>query len=106
MVHKGLFFYLAFIFILTTLGGCKNENNKEEVINKTKEVTIQYFKEKENLEVILTSHKFAPNDFQTVFINGHVKDDKSKTFSVDVEYGGGEYHISSMSHSKNLELKN
>ncbi|HDR8227380.1 TPA: hypothetical protein QC103_005993, partial [Bacillus cereus] len=55
---------------------------------------------------IITSHKFAPNDFQTVFINGHVKDDKSKTFSADVEYGGGEYHISSMSHSKNLELKN
>ncbi|MGH0945071.1 hypothetical protein ACQVTS_28710 [Bacillus mycoides] len=99
---------LFFIFTLILLGGCTidKKNDEQQIVNKAEKVTIEYFKEKENLEVTLTSHKFAPNDFQTVFINGHVKDDKSKTFSVDVEYGGGEYRISSMSHSKNLELKN
>ncbi|ENB9403080.1 hypothetical protein [Bacillus paranthracis] len=99
---------LFFIFTLILLGGCTidQKNEEQQIVNKATETTIQHFKEKENLEVIITSHKFAPNDFQTVFINGHVKDDKSKTFSADVEYGGGEYHISSMSHSKNLELKN
>ncbi|PES65899.1 hypothetical protein CN507_17160 [Bacillus cereus] len=99
---------LFFIFTLILLGGCTidKKNDEQQIVNKAEKVTIEYFKEKENLEVTLTSHKFAPNDFQTIFINGHVKDDKSKTFSVDVEYGGGEYRISSMSHSKNLELKN
>ncbi|MBK5473001.1 MULTISPECIES: hypothetical protein [Bacillus] len=99
---------LFIIFTLILLGGCTidKKNDEQQIVNKAEKVTIEYFKEKENLEVTLTSHKFAPNDFQTVFINGHVKDDKSKTFSVDVEYGGGEYRISSMSHSKNLELKN
>ncbi|TBX75979.1 hypothetical protein E0M25_15575 [Bacillus mycoides] len=99
---------LFIILTLILLGGCTmdKKNDEQQIVNKAEKVTIEYFKEKENLEVTLTSHKFAPNDFQTVFINGHVKDDKSKTFSVDVEYGGGEYRISSMSHSKNLELKN
>ncbi|UNP77306.1 hypothetical protein MN033_03685 [Bacillus nitratireducens] len=99
---------LFFIFTLILLGGCTidKKNDEQQIVNKAEKVTIEYFKEKENLEVTLTSHKFAPNDFQTVFINGHVKDDKSKTFSVDVEYGGGEYRISSMYYSKNLELKN
>ncbi|MGE6592739.1 hypothetical protein ACQKFU_24870 [Bacillus mycoides] len=105
---KKISFFLFFTFILSILGGCTidQKNTEQQIVNKAEKVTIEYFKEKENLEVTLTSHKFAPNDFQTVFINGHVKDDKSKTFSVDVEYGGGEYRISSMSHSKNLELKN
>ena len=36
MLHKRLFFYL--VFIITTLGGCNNENNtEEEIINKAKE---------------------------------------------------------------------
>ncbi|MBO1628501.1 hypothetical protein J4P90_25615 [Bacillus sp. SY8(2021)] len=90
------------------IGGCNmNKNNEEQkIVKKAEEVTIKYFKEKENLEVVITGHKFAPSDFQTVFINGHIKDDESKTFSADVEYGGEKYHVGSMSHSKNLELKN
>ena len=73
---------LFFIFTFILLGGCTidQKNEEQQIVNKATETTIQYFKEKENLEVIITSHKFAPNDFQTVFINGHVKDDKSKTF--------------------------
>ncbi|ENB9403185.1 hypothetical protein P4U05_16265 [Bacillus paranthracis] len=107
---KKIFSSLSIIFILIILGGCNmNDDKKEEeqkIVKKAEEVTIKYFKEKENLEVIITGHKFAPSNFQTVFINGHIKDDESKTFSADVEYGGEKYHVSSMSHSKNLELKN
>lgn len=83
-----------------------NDDKKQEeqkIVKKAEEVTIKYFKKKENLEVVITGHKFAPS---AVFINGHIKDDESKTFSADVEYSGEKYHISSMSHSKNLELKN
>ena len=42
MLHKRLFYL---VFIITTLGGCNNENNtEEEIINKAKEETIQYLK--------------------------------------------------------------
>ncbi|GAB6442560.1 hypothetical protein bcgnr5380_34540 [Bacillus cereus] len=80
------------------------KNEEQQIVNKATETTIQHFKEKEDLEVIITSHKFAPNDFQTVFINGHVKDDKNKTFSAAVEYAN-DYHIGSISTSEGFDLK-
>ncbi|WP_307802278.1 hypothetical protein [Bacillus arachidis] len=84
-----------------------NKNNEEQkIVDKAKETAIKYFKERENLDVVITGYEFAPNDFQTVFIDGHVKGDKSKKFGVGVEYGGGEYNISSRSYSENLKLKN
>ncbi|MCW9130788.1 DUF1433 domain-containing protein [Bacillus paramycoides] len=99
----GIFLFSALIF--TILGGCNVENNKEEeIINKAKEETIKYFKEKENVDVTITKHKFAPNDFQTIFISGYVTDDKNKEFSVAVEYANT-YHISTISTTKNFELK-
>ncbi len=84
-----------------------NDKAKEEqqIVDKAKEVTIKYFKEREDLDVVITGYEFAPNDFQTVFIDGHVKGDESKKFGVGVEYGGGEYNISSRSYSENLKLK-
>ncbi len=53
---------------------------------------------------MITKHQFAPKDFQSVWISGHVKDDKNKTFSADVEYAN-DYHIGSISTTKNFELK-
>ncbi|HDR8215535.1 TPA: hypothetical protein QC107_006030, partial [Bacillus cereus] len=82
---------LFFIFTLILLGGCTmdQKNEEQQIVNKSKETTIQYFKEKHNLDVVITGHNFPPNDFQTVFIDGYVKNDKSKEFSVDVEFGDG-----------------
>ncbi|HDX9623376.1 TPA: hypothetical protein ROY26_002467 [Bacillus anthracis] len=99
---------LFIILTLILLGGCSmnnKTNEAKEIVAKAEEVTIKYFKEREELDVVITGHEFSPNDFQTVFIDGHVKGDKSKTFGVGVEYGGGEYNISSRSYSKNLKLK-
>ncbi|PGZ08351.1 hypothetical protein COE30_13245 [Bacillus cereus] len=97
---------LFFIFTLILLGGCTidQKNDEQQIVNQAKETTIQYFKEKHNLDVVITGHEFSPNDFQTVFIDGHVKGDKSKTFGVGVEYGGGEYNIGSIS-TTNFSLK-
>ncbi len=53
---------------------------------------------------MITKHKFAPKDFQSVWVSGHVKDDKNKKFSADVEYAN-DYHIGSISTTKNFELK-
>ncbi|GAB6473836.1 hypothetical protein bcgnr5371_40820 [Bacillus cereus] len=97
---------LFFIFTLILLGGCTidQKNEEQQIVNKATETTIQYFKEKENLDVEITKHQFAPKDFQSVWISGHVKDDKNKTFSADVEYAN-DYHIGSISTTKNFELK-
>ncbi|MDC7973671.1 hypothetical protein PQ626_12385 [Bacillus sp. BLCC-B18] len=97
---------LFFIFTLILLGGCTidQKNEEQQIVNKAKETTIQYFKEKHNLDVVITGHSFPPNDFQTVFIDGYVKDDKSKEFSVDVEFGDGEYRVGSISRSENFKL--
>ncbi|KMQ01832.1 MULTISPECIES: hypothetical protein [Bacillus cereus group] len=97
---------LFFIFTFILLGGCTidQKNEEQQIVNKAKETTIQYFKEKHNLDVVITGHSFPPNDFQTVFIDGYVKDDKSKEFSVDVEFGDGEYRVGSISRSENFKL--
>ncbi|ENJ6135221.1 DUF1433 domain-containing protein [Bacillus cereus] len=97
---------LFFIFTLILLGGCtiNQKNEEQQIINKATETTIQYFKEKENLDVVITKHQFAPKDFQSVWISGHVKDDKNKTFSTDVEYAN-DYHIGSISTSEGFDLK-
>ncbi|MGN4715217.1 DUF1433 domain-containing protein [Bacillus cereus group sp. MYBK226-2] len=97
---------LFFIFTLILLGGCtiNQKNEEQQIINKATETTIQYFKEKENLDVVITKHQFAPKDFQSVWISGHVKDDKNKTLSADVEYAN-DYHIGSISTSEGFDLK-
>ncbi|MDF9610865.1 hypothetical protein P5763_02030 [Bacillus cereus] len=97
---------LFFIFTLILLGGCTidQKNEEQQIVNKAKETTIQYFKEKHNLDVVITGHSFPPNDFQTVFIDGYVKDDKSKEFSVDVEFGDGDYRVGSISRSEKFKL--
>ncbi len=97
---------LFFIFTLILLGGCtiNQKNEEQQIVNKATETTIQYFKEKENLDVVITKHQFAPKDFQSVWISGHVKDDKNKTFSADVEYAN-DYHIGSISTSEGFDLK-
>ncbi|ACK88435.1 hypothetical protein bcere0016_9800 [Bacillus cereus 95/8201] len=96
---------LFFIFTLILLGGCTvdQKNEEQQIVNKATETTIQYFKEKENLDVVITKHQFAPKDFQSVWISGHVKDDKNKTFSADVEYAN-DYHIGSISTSEGFDL--
>ncbi|WIY62150.1 hypothetical protein QRY57_06480 [Bacillus arachidis] len=97
---------LIMVFILIFIGGCSmdQKNEEQQVVEKAKETTIKYFKEKHNLDVVITGHEFPPSDFQTVFIDGYVKDDKSKEFSVDVEFANGEYKISGISRSENLKL--
>ncbi|ACO30467.1 hypothetical protein ABE42_32595 [Bacillus thuringiensis] len=97
---------LFIIFTLILLGGCTidQKNDEQQIINKAKEETIKYFKEEENVDVTITKHKFTPNDLQTIFISGYVTDDKNKEFSVAVEYANN-YHISTISTTKNFELK-
>ena len=96
---------LFFIFTLILLGGCTidQKNEEQQIVEKANETTIKYFKEKENLNVVITGYEFAPSDFQTVFIKGHVKDDKTQAFTVHVEYGDSDYRVTSRTYSESLE---
>ncbi|HGA0508477.1 TPA: DUF1433 domain-containing protein [Bacillus pacificus] len=100
-------FHLLFILILGTLGGCTidQKNTEQQIVNKAKEETIQYFKKTEGLDVSITDHEFGPKDFQAIYISGYVTNDKTKEFTASVEYANN-YHIGAISTTKNLELKN
>ncbi|PEL94329.1 hypothetical protein [Bacillus wiedmannii] len=98
---------LFFIFTLILLGGCTidQKNTEQQIVEKAEERTIQYFKEKQDLDVVITDYRFAPSDLQGIFISGYIKNDESKTFNITIEYGGDEYTIGSISTSENFHLK-
>ncbi|MCC2342328.1 MULTISPECIES: hypothetical protein [Bacillus cereus group] len=104
---KKISFFLFFIFILSILGGCtiNQKNDEQQIVEKAQERTIQYFKEKQDLDVVITNYRFGPSDLQGIFISGYIKNDESKTFNITIEYGGDEYTIGSISTSENLHLK-
>ncbi|HDR7622271.1 TPA: hypothetical protein QCX73_000788 [Bacillus mycoides] len=98
---------LFFTFTLILLGGCTidKKNTEQQIVEKAQERTIQYFKEKQDLDVVITDYRFGPSDLQGIFISGYIKNDESKTFNITIEYGGDEYTIGSISTSENLHLK-
>ncbi|AUD24623.1 MULTISPECIES: DUF1433 domain-containing protein [Bacillus cereus group] len=102
---KKISFFLFFTFILSILGGCTidQKNTEQQIVNKATETTIQYFKEKENLEVTITNHRFPSNDIETIFITGHIKDDTNKKFTTSIDYKD-DYNIGSIS-TTNFSLK-
>ncbi|HDR8233417.1 TPA: hypothetical protein QC443_005874 [Bacillus cereus] len=75
------------------------------MVKKAKATTITYFKEKQDLDVVITGHEFGPKDLQSIYISGHVKDDRDKTFNITIQYSGDKYTIGSISKSKSLKLK-
>ncbi|WP_342718447.1 hypothetical protein AAG068_05435 [Bacillus paramycoides] len=104
---KKISFFLFFIFISSILGGCtiNQKNEEQQIVEKAQEKTIQYFKEKQELDVVITDYRFGPSDLQGIFISGYIKNDESKTFNITIEYGGDEYTIGSISTSENLHLQ-
>ncbi|AOY14611.1 hypothetical protein ABR763_24790 [Bacillus cereus] len=104
---KKISFFLFFIFISSILGGCTidQKNTEQQIVEQAEERTIQYFKEKQDLDVVITDYRFGPSDLQGIFISGYIKNDESKTFNITIEYGGDEYTIGSISTSENLHLK-
>ncbi|WP_144488378.1 hypothetical protein [Bacillus sp. ABP14] len=107
IIIKKISFFLFFIFILSILGGCtiNQKNEEQQIVEKAQERTIQYFKEKQDLDVVITNYRFGPSDLQGIFISGYIKNDESKTFNITIEYDGDEYTIGSISTSENLHLK-
>ncbi|MBP3972896.1 DUF1433 domain-containing protein [Bacillus sp. WL1] len=95
---------LFFIFTLILLGGCTidQKNEEQQIVDKATEKTINYFKEKQNLDVTITDYRFPSNDLESVFITGHIKDDESKEFTATIDYNNN-YNVGSV--STNFSLK-
>ena len=104
---KKISFFFFFTFKISILGGCtiNQKNDEQQIVEKAQERTIQYFKEKQDLDVVITNYRFGPSDLQGIFISGYIKNDESKTFNITIEYSGDEYTIGSISTSENLHLK-
>ena len=87
---KKLVFSILYIYFKYFRGCTMDKKNEEQqIVNKATETTIQYFKEKENLEVTITNHRFPSNDIETIFITGHIKDDTNKKFTTSIDYNIG-----------------
>jgi hypothetical protein len=86
---KFFVFSLLLVTVSFLIGGCKMQktDEKKEILKKAEEVTIKHFKEKENVDVTITESKFDSGiGVNTVFVSGHVKGDKNKKISADVQY--------------------
>ena len=71
--------FLFFIFILSILGDVLwIKNEEQQIVEKAQERTIQYFKEKQDLDVVITDYRFGPSDLQDIFISGYIKMMKAK----------------------------
>ncbi|MCX9099722.1 DUF1433 domain-containing protein [Bacillus anthracis] len=105
IIREKTCYKIILIFTLILLGGCtiNQKNEEQQIVNKATETTIQYFKEKENLEVTITNHRFPSNDIETIFITGHIKDDTNKKFTTSIDYKD-DYNIGSIS-TTNFSLK-
>ncbi|PFE03331.1 hypothetical protein COE15_26840 [Bacillus cereus] len=64
----------------------KNEQKEQVIKDKAEKVAIQYFKEKENIDITVTGSKFAPSDFGSIFVSGHVTNESTRKILVDVIY--------------------
>ena len=56
----------------------KSKNEEQQIVEKAQERTIQYFKEKQDLDVVITDYRFGPSDLQGIFISGYIKMMKAK----------------------------
>ena len=102
---KKLVFSILYIYFKYFRDVLWIKNEEQQIVEKAQERTIQYFKEKQDLDVVITDYRFGPSDLQGIFISGYIKNDESKTFNITIEYGGDEYIIGSISTSENLHLK-
>ncbi|KMQ01834.1 hypothetical protein ACWOMK_01635 [Bacillus thuringiensis] len=78
---------LFFIFTLILLGGCtiNQKNEEQQIVEKANETAVKYFKEKENIDVIVTKVDIRPAvSGGMIRVSGHVKDQKNRKFFVSI----------------------
>ncbi|WP_243765181.1 hypothetical protein [Bacillus arachidis] len=88
---KKRYLFLIIVIILIFFGGYKyrehkNEQKEQVIKDKAEKVAIQYFKEQENIDITVTEFEFAPSDFGSIFVSGHVTNEPTRKILVDVNY--------------------
>ncbi|WP_313897319.1 hypothetical protein [Bacillus cereus group sp. BfR-BA-01380] len=76
-----------------------NDKAKEEqqIVDKAKEVAIQYFKETKNLDITVTKVKFGPSDFGVIFVSGYETGNQNRKVTADINYRDN-YRVESISY--------
>ncbi|WP_166244898.1 DUF1433 domain-containing protein [Paenibacillus turpanensis] len=59
---------------------------KSEIIKKAEQAAANHFKEKYNLDVEFTDHKFEPKEFASVKVYGNVKGEPEDTLDASVNF--------------------
>lgn len=84
---KGLF-TLMMVFTIF-LGGCQNMNasEKEALYQEAEATVIQHFKQKFELDVVITSKELLPEmAVSQIGLKGHVKDHEDQSFGISYDY--------------------
>ncbi|MFB5676495.1 hypothetical protein ACE3NQ_29025 [Paenibacillus terreus] len=63
------------------------ETDRQALYNEADPVAVDYFKEKFNLEIVITEHKLLPTmAVSEVSVIGHVKDHEDQYFNLSYDY--------------------
>lgn len=64
-----------------------SSEEKQQIIDKASQATIDYFKKEKNIDVIITKTKFSgETGGGTIFINGKFSNEQTTGFSVAVDW--------------------
>ncbi|MDM5157133.1 hypothetical protein QUF88_25960 [Bacillus sp. DX1.1] len=70
-----------------------SSQEKQEIKDKAKKATIEYFKKEKNVDVTITNAEFSSEmGGLQVFVDGYISNDKNKGFSV-VVYSQEDYEV-------------
>ncbi|MCP1136459.1 hypothetical protein NKT34_24455 [Paenibacillus polysaccharolyticus] len=81
-------FALMMVFTIL-LGGCQKmtESEKQALYQEAEKVVVQHFKEKFELDVVVTSKELLPEmAMSQIGLKGHVKDHDDQTFGISYDY--------------------
>ena len=86
----GLKGFIALIIMVTLiLGGCSNmkESEKQALYQEAESSVVQYFKQKYELDVVITSKELLPEmAVSQIGLKGHVKDHEDQSFGISYDY--------------------
>ncbi|MFM9281305.1 hypothetical protein [Paenibacillus jiagnxiensis] len=83
-----------------------NETDKQALFNEADPFAVEYFKEKFNLEIVITDHELLPTmAVSEVSVIGHVKDHEDQKFILTYNYKKKVVTGASISRELSQDLK-
>lgn len=88
---------LVLVLAALILQGCNDmsKEEKEEIVEKSTESAIQYFKEQKGWDVVINEHEFTDRtDGTEIFLFGYEKGNKDNRVHAMVNFAEGKYEVS------------